>query len=60
MENVFLGTDAAVTLSIFGTLGEILNMPLTSSLTSKNPFEQNQLDKFTLRNKSIGKVIYSS
>ena len=60
MENVFLGTDAAVTLSIFGTLGEILNTPLTSSLTSKNPFEQNQLDKFTLRNKSIGKVIYSS
>ena len=50
------GTDALVTLNMYGTNGEILNVKLIKSLTNKNPFERDQLDKFTFKDKFIGSV----
>ena len=42
------GTDALVTLNMYGKL--------IKSLTNKNPFERDQLDKFTFKDKFIGSV----
>ena len=51
----YLGTDAKVTISIFGTEGQLLNIPLDKS-NNKNPFEKDNLDIFNLKEKYIGKV----
>lgn len=50
------GTDAKVAVSIYGTEGELLNNLLTDNLTQTNPFETNNIDKFSFQKKNIGKV----
>jgi hypothetical protein len=42
------GTDAGVYVMLFGENGDSGEIKLTNSETSKNPFENNQLDVFTL------------
>ncbi len=49
------GSDAKVTISIFGTMGELLNVPLVNS-NKKDPFESDSFDIFSFKEKDIGKV----
>ena len=55
-DDLSAGTDADVMISIFGTNGTLTDLPLKKSLTNKNAFEQNFLDRFILYDKSIGKI----
>lgn len=50
------GTDADVLISLFGSNGTLTDLPLKRSLTNKNPFEQNFLDRFIVYDKNIGKI----
>ena len=50
------GTDANVTISIFGVKDQLNDLKLITS-NNKNPFENGQLDKFVFRDlKPIGDV----
>jgi len=44
------GTDAGVYITLFGENGDSGEIRLKSSETNKKPFENNQLDVFTLSN----------
>lgn len=50
------GTDADVTLKVFGKKGDTGTVPLISSDTSSNKFERGRTDKFKLELSDIGKV----
>jgi len=50
------GTDAKISISLFGTEDELLNIPLLTSLNNKDPFETNALDVFSFENRNIGKL----
>lgn len=50
------GTDARVTLKIFGKNGDTGDRALKSSLTNKNKFERGRLDEFVLEADDIGKI----
>lgn len=50
------GTDANVTISLYGSDGQILDSPLKKTLTNKDAFEKGNLDVFTLMHKNIGTV----
>jgi hypothetical protein len=50
------GTDARVTLKIFGTNGDSGNLHLKSSEKGDNKFERGRLDEFRIEADDIGKV----
>ena len=50
------GTDANVSLKIFGDKGDTGTMPLRSSDNTKNKFERGRTDLFKLEASDIGKV----
>ncbi|CAL1540467.1 unnamed protein product [Lymnaea stagnalis] len=50
------GTDANVSLKIFGTLGDTGSLLLRQSENSKNKFEQGRTDLFKLEATDIGKI----
>lgn len=54
---ILIATISKVTISLFGTKGELLNLSLSTNTNNKKPFENNSLDNFTFKeNKDIGKV----
>jgi hypothetical protein len=51
------GTDANVLMNVYGSSGELTNIELKESIESgKNIFETDNLDKFILHKKDVGKV----
>lgn len=52
------GTDSNIFMSLKGASGELANVELKTYVFDKNKniFEQNQVDKFVLYTKDIGKV----
>ncbi len=51
------GTSGDISLSLYGTHGELLNFPLNTPTTNNKLFEQGGLDRFLHNYKNIGKVI---
>jgi hypothetical protein len=50
------GTSGDITISLYGTDGELLNFPLNTPTIDKQPFQEGSLDRFTHSHKSIGNV----
>ena len=51
------GTDAEVTLNIYGTNKDLLNIALAKSESNKNPYESDAIDVFTIVDPvNVGKV----
>lgn len=52
------GTDADVTLKIFGAKGDTGNKVLRSSDNNTNKFERGKVEEFNIENEDIGKVCF--
>jgi hypothetical protein len=50
------GTDAQVYLTLFGKNGKQTQKLHLKDSNNKNPFEQNQTDKFTVKGDSVGEL----
>jgi hypothetical protein len=50
------GTDANVSLKIFGSKGDTGEIPLRNSENNKNKFERKQTDVFKIEAEDVGKV----
>jgi hypothetical protein len=50
------GTDAQVYLTLFGKNGKQTQKFHLKDSNNKNPFEQNQADKFSVRGDSVGEL----
>lgn len=55
-DDMSAGTSGDITISLYGTDGELLNFPLNTPTTDKQPFQEGGLDRFTHNHKSIGSV----
>lgn len=54
------GTDAVVTINVYGTKGELLNHTLKPARAGKDAFEKDSIERFSHDYKNIGKVKFHS